>query len=338
MHFNVLAVSVAHAVQDLLGVLQLQLCDARIAVEHAAANNEPLAVQELATLQVEHIELQVKQETARVSTGFDLLRRDAPADKAVGTDAKPSFAAAVDEHDEDTHDTGDNECELIGEGVCQPESVDRGTLKPRKESTVFTDIDDAGVRLFEHLPTGLILSITNSVHFGLQESRNDFEDRTAKAPAQTPLMGSLVSKSRFGLNFHDPIKKEPKFSTGVAVRYHDASAAIVVSDSRSLHRHSALADVIKMHGTHGIAAIAHALLEAYNGDKLFAGYVLPRARELTTILDIAIAKLSTPVTDTKQLPLLVELLAPTGNEKKRDASHLDAEAGPPKRASRLRNV
>ncbi|VDC05066.1 unnamed protein product [Peniophora sp. CBMAI 1063] len=253
-----------HTIQDRLEELELQLCDARIAVEYAVANNEPLAVQELATLQVERVELQVKQETVRASqqvqqsdlvlqelelallerridcatsvinganeaqrrladlelkraalllsqhkkhvqrptpftfppgstmasTGSnDLMTRPvpsstsemastpdasfdlsppapaclspslpafpalpaqgtprafspgsalstpgAPADKpvAVRPDTRPILAVAVDEHDEDAHDTGDVERELIGEDACQPAGVARDAPKPRK--------------------------------------------------------------------------------------------------------------------------------------------------------------------------------------------------------------
>ncbi|VDC03700.1 unnamed protein product [Peniophora sp. CBMAI 1063] len=183
------------------------------------------------------------------------------------------------------------------------------------------------------------------------EIRNKFKDGTAKAPAQSPLMGNIVSKSRFGPNFHDVIKKEPNFSVNVARCIHSL-------------RQSTLAEVIKMHGKHGIAAVARSLMEAYNGDKSFAVSFLPLARELTTVLDIATAVPpiladdgdddndnaqgvnltgtvlealnardgydAAPATRTIQA-----LLVLAGDGKKRDASHLEAEAGPSKRARRL---
>ncbi|VDB96323.1 unnamed protein product [Peniophora sp. CBMAI 1063] len=67
LHFDVLTVFVASYHQDQLKDLELLLCDARIVVELAAANNEPLTAQELAALQVKCVELQIKQEAARAS-------------------------------------------------------------------------------------------------------------------------------------------------------------------------------------------------------------------------------------------------------------------------------
>ncbi|VDC03400.1 unnamed protein product [Peniophora sp. CBMAI 1063] len=641
--------------QDRLEALELQLCDAQIVVERAAANNEPLPVQELASLQVERVELEMKQETARASgqlrqvpvilvvfvifqtsdwcdSQSDLalqdlelallsrridcatlainganeaqrrlgdlqlkraallfsqhkkhLQRPAPstappsastpattsssdpmtrpalsssrdwapapdasfdspsglspptplclspslpasplrdssprtsslgglstpgvlADKTVVPDSGPSLAVDVDDHEEDAHDTGDVERELIGEYTCQPASVASDAPTPRKESTAIIDIDDAGVAhdltpphgqsnskspdalplgdrelgddttspededapfLFvgsPHAPRTVLEARANKsgmppktspeacanksssplkdlikaranksasplkaspkadakpgksvastrksgackeptafpqrwmfrvLNFGAAalrtssdwpesicrevavlwaavvswETRNDFkvsspcafvsmyslddrQDGTAKAPAQSPLMGAIVSKSRFGPNFQDVIKKEPDFSTRVA-RCIDGL------------RHTLLADVVKMHGTHGIAAVARALLEAYNSDESFGGFFSPLARELATILDIAteVSPIHTDDDDDAQAVGLTgtviealnardgyeaapatraihALLALAGNEKKRDASHLDAEAGPSKRARR----
>ncbi|VDC01238.1 unnamed protein product [Peniophora sp. CBMAI 1063] len=595
-------------IQDRLDDLELQLCDAQIAVELATANNEPLAVQELATLRADRVELQIQQETARASNQLQksdithqelelalltqriecatlavngaseaetrladlqlkrsalllsqckkhalhrsastaattsssdpmrspsrdsapapapdalsklssglsppdhlrlssLLRASLPrgpsphasspcsvlsspevlSDKPVVPDGRPSPTVAVDNGDQDAHDTGDVERELIGEDARQDASVAREAPSPRKGSAAIIDIDDAGVardltpphgRSHRKTPDALphadfgddapfmfvgspraprtVLEAranksssplkalikermsksaspqrasinaraNNSVsplkappksdakthkavasarksggykeptghpqrwmfrtlNFGAAalrtssdwpdrvchevgalwaavlswEIRNEFKDGTAKAPAQSSLMGNIVSKSRFGPNFHDVIKKEPDFSVNVARCIHSL-------------RRSTLAEVVKMHGTHGLAAVARALLEAYNGDESFGVFFIPLARELTTVLDIASAVPPARTDDndsdsdnnniedqgvnltgtilealnardgydaTPATRALQALVALEGNEKKRDASHLDTEAGPSKRARR----
>ncbi|VDB98838.1 unnamed protein product [Peniophora sp. CBMAI 1063] len=588
-------------IQDRLEELELQLCDARIAVEQTVANNEPLAIQELATLQADRVELQMSQEMARASKRLqdsDLVLHDlelallsrridcatlavngaheaqrrladlqlkratlllsqhkkrlqhptpsstspsasapttvsssdsttrsalspsqdsAPAETSFdfpsglspptplcpspsspaspvrdsslgdvlstagvpGVPADKAIEPNANDHDEDAHDTGDVERELIGENTRQRASVDRGTPKLREDSTTIIDIDDDGVArdliplhgqshrkssdaflqadsdddatapgdeeasfMFvgsPRAPRAVLEARANKsssplkalieargkksgspqnasprsaakphkavastrksggykeptafpprwmfrvLNFGAAslrassdwpdsvcrevavlwaaviswETRNEFKDGTVKAPAQSPLMGTIVSKSRFGPSFHDVIKKEPDFSASVA-RCIDSL------------RHSTLAEVAKMHGTHGLTAVARALLEAYSSDEYFADFFIPLARELTTVLNIVSAVPPSRTDDddsdsdgddddsddqvvdltgtvlealnvrdgydaapaTRAIQALVAL---AGDEKKRDASHLDAEAGPSKRARR----
>ncbi|VDB96321.1 unnamed protein product [Peniophora sp. CBMAI 1063] len=167
-------------------------------------------------------------------------------------------------------------------------------------------------------------------------------------------MGAIVSKSRFGPGFHDVIKKESDFSISVA-RCLDSLC------------HSTFAKVVKMHGMHGLAAVARALLEACSSDESFAVFLIPLAHELTTVLNItsAVPPARTDDNDdssdsdddnnpvvaltgtvlnalnardgydaapaTRAIRALLPLL---GDEKKRDVSHLEAEAGPSKRARR----
>ena len=101
-------------------------------------------------------------------------------------------------------------------------------------------------------------------------------------------MGDIVSKSRYGQNFHDVLKRLPDFIT----RFAECFEAL---------RASSFADVLGMYGPHGLAAVARALAEARNADDQFAPFFLPLALELTTILE-SLAEASPSRTERTVLP------------------------------------
>ncbi|KZV65012.1 hypothetical protein PENSPDRAFT_690276 [Peniophora sp. CONT] len=114
------------------------------------------------------------------------------------------------------------------------------------------------------------------------ESLYNFQAGDVHAPQLPPNISNLVSKARFQAGFSDVLKKHSDFIKRVAVCFEAL-------------RNTDVPTVLGMHGPHGLAAVARALMEARHADPEFDAHFVALASELTTILEAAIDAFHTNV-------------------------------------------